>query len=294
MNKKVIFLSLFLSTVSVAAPKWKKVISSSGASSLNGGYQEFNQDGTFTVPAGVTKIFYTIVGAGGGGGGSGAGGGGGGGSCLKDGATTVASANGGTGGASGLNGTNGTSVVGTYAVTPGATLNIYVGGGGGGGYLINSNGYYFGGSGGYGPCGNGGAGGAYNAATGGAGGANKGGGGGAANTAAGIAATSTTGGAGAYHASGSGGACTAGSAGSASGPGPGIPNSVCATGGGSGGLGGCHFGAASLAMNSGYCGAGTFVKKEPGEGGTYVYIINGSNVFNLGTGGGGGAVYIWW
>ena len=279
--------------MSGAAPKWKKVISSSGASSLKGGYQEFNQDGTFTVPADVTKIFYTVIGAGGGGGGNGTGGGGGGGSCLKNGATVVASANGGTGGASGLNGVNGTKEVGTYTVTPGATLNIYVGGGGGGGYFINGNSSYYAGSGGYGPCGNGGAGGAYSSAIGGAGGANKGGGGGAANTVSGTAAASTTGGAGAYFTS-SGGSCAAGSAGSASGPGPGIPNNTCGTGGGSGGLGGCHFGSASLAMNSGFCGLGISVNKEPGEGGVYVYAFNGSNVLNMGTGGAGGAVYIWW
>ncbi len=58
---------LMLPLSSVAAPKWKKVISNS-TSGTNGGYMEFKQDTAWTVPAGVTKIFVTAIGGGGGGG----------------------------------------------------------------------------------------------------------------------------------------------------------------------------------------------------------------------------------
>jgi hypothetical protein len=67
--------------------------------------QLFQNSGTFTVPAGVTQIRVVAVGGGGGGGGSGANGGGGG-------------------------GAGGRVAAGLFAVSPGASLTVTVGGGG--------------------------------------------------------------------------------------------------------------------------------------------------------------------
>ncbi len=119
-----------------AVPKWKKVTSSSGGSTLQGGFMEFSKDSTWVVPAGVTKIQVLIIGGGGGGGNPlsyPAGGGGGGGSCIKRSSTELASANGGIGGKQDNSIPPGPGVKTSLAltVTPAETLNIYVGGGGG-------------------------------------------------------------------------------------------------------------------------------------------------------------------
>lgn len=104
---------------------------------------------TFTVPAGVTSVTFTVLSAGGGGGGQ--------------------DANG-AGGAGG----SGAAVSGTYTVTPGNVLNVYVGGGGGlgasgatcsGGGVGGSNSIKGGTGGGAGCSGNSGAGGGGGAAS---------------------------------------------------------------------------------------------------------------------------------
>ncbi|MGZ6450582.1 MAG: beta strand repeat-containing protein [Bdellovibrio sp.] len=116
--------------------------------------------GTVTVPAGVTKIGYVLIGGGGGGCPvSSLGGGGGGGSSAIYDTTTLsllASANGGAG-CNGYGGaaSSGSISTGIAAVTPGDSLNVYVGGGGGGGSIQSGgegggggSGYYGGGGGG--------------------------------------------------------------------------------------------------------------------------------------------------
>ncbi|NUN04605.1 MAG: hypothetical protein HUU57_02480 [Bdellovibrio sp.] len=139
-----------------AAPKWKKVISNSVSSGLQGGFVEFNQDGVFTVPTGVSKLFVTVIG-------------GGGGSCIKDaGSTVLVSADGGAGGDSGKDGKRGTKTQTSLTVTPGSVLNIFVGGGGGGAVSFSTA--VFGGAGGYGACGIGGTGGVVTPFAGGIGG----------------------------------------------------------------------------------------------------------------------------
>lgn len=178
------------SSFSEAAPKWKKIISSSSGGSIVN-YLEFYQDTAWTVPAGVTKVNVTVIGAGGGGGGSGSGGGGG---------------------------------------------------------------------------------------------------GGAAYTAAGTASTSSTGGAGMYFTNAPY-SCAANTGGAASVPGS---SGSCGPGGASGGIGGCVYGNAGLSLNSQICGGAISVIKEPGEGGHYGATFTPSGNFYFGTGGGGGAVYIWW
>ena len=277
------------SSFSEAAPKWKKIISSSSGGSIVN-YVEIHQDTVWTVPAGVTKVNVTVIGAGGGGGGASSGGGGGGGSCIKSGSTVLVSANGGDGGAGNANGKSGTTTNATLTVTPGATLDVFVGGGGGGGHLNTGNSYYYGGSGGYGNCGNGGAGGVGQSGTGGAGGANKGGGGGGAYTASGTASTSSAGAPGMLFTS-SASTCATNTGGAASTPGA---TNSCGPGGASGGIGGCTYGNPGLAINSQICGGVLNVVKEPGEGGHFGTVFIPSNSVYLGTGGGGGAVYIWW
>ncbi len=280
-------LIIFSSITSFAGPKWKKVNSTSG-SGLQGGYTEFAQDGTWTVPAGVTKIFVTVIG-GGGGGGSGAsylsGGGGGGGSCIKRSTTALISANGGVGGKfdGSVLSTPGSRANDFVTVTPGETLNIYVGGGGGAAG-------YAGGGGGYGPCGVGGAGGAGSGGAGGTGGANLGGGGGGGNNPGGNAA-STTGGTGDDYgySGGIGGTSTAGGA-------PGGSNSA-GGGGGSGGAGGAGGGASSASRGSFATGRVLFTTNSTvinylmpaGERGT-----NYESYAPEALGGGPGAVYIEW
>ncbi len=281
-----------LPSYSFAAPKWKKIISNSATGSLQGSFQEFSQDGTFTVPAGVTKIQVTVIGGGGGAGVNGSiGGGGGGGSCIKNGATVLASADGGAGGAATANGLPGSKTVTSLTVTPGTTLNVFVGGGGGGAVYNTTNGYFYGGSGGYGPCGSGGAGGGSGAASGGAGGLNKGGGGGALSSTAGTASTSSTGGSSFYNQGSGNVSCGAATGGSSSSAGTG---NSCGAGGGSGGIGGCYFGNAGVAMNSITCFYGLNIQKDPGEPGHSSYVVIASVGMYSGTGGGGGAVYISW
>lgn len=92
-----------------------------GGNAYNG--QTYTSQGasTFVVPAGVTSITVKMWGGGGGGGGG------------------AASANGGAGGGAGY-------VTATLSVTPGETLNVYVGGGGNGG-LYNAGGADAGGGG---------------------------------------------------------------------------------------------------------------------------------------------------
>lgn len=280
-----------------AAPKWKKIISSSSGAGLQGGHMIFNQDTTWTVPAGVTKIQVMTIGAGGGGGGNSGGGGGGGGSCVKSGSTVLTSADGGNGGAHAKSGLTGKTVHATLTVTAGSTLDIFVGGGGGGGTYNNSNSYITGGSGGYGNCGSGGSGGnGSGSGVGGTGGLNKGGGGGAANNTNGVSATTSTGAPGSYYAGGAGYNCSA-TGGSATTPGPSSSGSGCAGGGASGGIGGCYFGVpGGLGISSTMCISIGQVRQEPGDGGNYVYTTDfqASTVYYYGTGGGPGAVYIWW
>ena len=81
-----------------------------------GGMQAFTSSGTFTAPAGVTKVKVTVISGGGGGGGS---------------------AQGGCGGAGGC--TGGTAI-GVKSVTPGASYAVVVGGAGGGGSYRNYGG----------------------------------------------------------------------------------------------------------------------------------------------------------
>ena len=87
--------------------------SSSGSTINTGGAQEFTSNGTFTVPAGVTKIWVTACGAGGGGGG-----------CLysSDAEYTVYDGNGGNGGAAVKRQ--------PFSVTPGQSIAITIGAGG--------------------------------------------------------------------------------------------------------------------------------------------------------------------
>ena len=133
-----------------------------GGTAYNGQTYTSQGSSTFTVPAGVTSITVKLWGGGGGGGGG------------------AATAAGGTGGGAGY-------VTATLSVTPGETLNIYVGGGGPGG-LYNNGGQDGGGGGGGGgyssvyrsstllalAAGGGGGGGARNATAGGAAGAGGG------------------------------------------------------------------------------------------------------------------------
>lgn len=261
-----------------AAPKWKKVISNAASSNLQGGFMEFKQNGTFVVPAGVTKIHVNVIGAGGGGGANAAGGGGGGGSCIKNGATVLSSANGGAGGPQGKSGSPGASVYTALTVSAGATLSIFVGGGGGGASYVAGTAYA--GSGGYGPCGVSGSGGSGGVGAVGVGGSDIGGGGGS-TSAAGATATTSTGGGGAN--------CSTGG-GSESGN---VALTTCGTGGNSGGIGGCLYASVGVALRSAVCGYTTAVTKEPGEPGTYGYVFVDQTYF-VGTGGGPGAVYIWW
>jgi hypothetical protein len=222
--------------------------------------------GTWTVPAGVTSI--QVVATGGGGGGAGG------------------SANGGIGG----NGGEGAVVTATLTVTPGDTINYYVGGGGSGTTYTDISG-----SGG----GGGGGGGSTNVidgtdtstqiiagAGGGGGGAGNvgapGGGGGSAGTGingysggAGIAAGTYVGGAG-----GAGGQGTSGDTGGSGGAGAAAKNATNPSAGGSG------------SGNSGGTNGGSSYSGGGGGGGGYGGGIGGANGAgnnaNAGGGGGGG------
>lgn len=122
------------------------VLTSNGSSwtsatpSAIGGIQVFTSSGTFTVPAGITKVKVTVIGGGGGGadqGGAGGYGGGGGGTAIKivSGLTpgSTISVTVGTGGAGGNTGSNGgTSSFGAYcSATGGAGAVAYIPGIGG-------------------------------------------------------------------------------------------------------------------------------------------------------------------
>lgn len=237
---KTIFLSSLLFSLSCFASNLSQFFSSGGGGTAHG-VAEFDRDGTWTVPTGVTSINVTVIGAGGGGSSMQAqdGGGGGGGSCIKNGAAVLASANGGRGAHRNEERAQPGSVThSNVSVTAGNTLNIYVGGGGGGGGYYGSTGASYGGGGGYGFCGTGGAGGDNASFAGGAGGADKGGGGGAGHNgtnpyAGGAAPAGGAGGVGSYNGVGSGG----GAGGTAT-NGGGNGSSIGGGGGGSGGAGG--------------------------------------------------------
>jgi hypothetical protein len=132
-----------------AASHAKKKIKRSTLVSSN--IQIFISDGTFTVPAGITKVYLSMVGGGGGGGGLEGGGGGGGESLVNfpltvtPGASlTVTIGAGGTGGtAGGGNGTNGGSTSFDSISVAGGSLgtgNSGTGGSGGGGVSRNASG----------------------------------------------------------------------------------------------------------------------------------------------------------
>lgn len=126
---------------------WVNTTYLEGSAAPPSGSQEFTTAGTdtFTVPADVTSVTIEAWGAGGGGGGMGAdnltrgGGGGGGGSGVQrnTGSVVLLAAGGGGGGGghtttTGAGGGGGGAYgIGTYTVTPGEQLNIYIGGGGG-------------------------------------------------------------------------------------------------------------------------------------------------------------------
>lgn len=119
-----------------AGPKWKKITSGAG-SSLQGGFMEFINDGTWTVPAGITRIQVIVIGAGGGGRlNTNVGGGGGGGSCIKRSSTVLASADGGAGAGTATVAQPGSRTSVSLTVTPGETLNVFIGGGGGAGDAV--------------------------------------------------------------------------------------------------------------------------------------------------------------
>jgi hypothetical protein len=229
--------------------------------------------GTFVVPSGVTSITYKAW--------SGGGGGGGGGSAAA----------GGTGGGSGY-------INATMTVTPGETLNLYVGGGGGAGVRNTAGGG--GGGGGYSSiyrgatalavvAGGGGGGGGNSAAArtggaGGAGGAAPGGAsaGGTGTTVTGGSVGTTSGGA-----AGTGGANN-GTAGTSLTGGLGANGTAGATDGGAANGGVATGGAAGSVTTTTYAaggGGGSGWFGGGGGGGTNVAITSG------GSGGGGGSSY---
>lgn len=140
---------VYSSTLNAGAGAWELV----DIYSMKGGFQAVTSSGSFTVPAGIYKLKYKVIGAGGGSGGvaaaasGGAGGGGGGGSAegvavVTPGQviTTTIGAGGTAGAVGGAGGTGGTtSLVGIASAS---------GGQGGGGNVINQGGTGgFGGSG---------------------------------------------------------------------------------------------------------------------------------------------------
>lgn len=122
-----------------------KVKESAESSSSSGGVQTFTEDGTFTVPAGVTKILVTACGGGAGGGGAiasdEAGAGGNGGSCIiREPYTVIPNSKIniviGLGGAAGTSssssnsnpksgGSGGTTVIGSLVSLPGGVAQVY-------------------------------------------------------------------------------------------------------------------------------------------------------------------------
>lgn len=249
-----------------------------GGTSYSG--QIYNTQGTdtFTVPAGVTSLTFKAWGGGGGGGGGGAAGGAG-----------------GTGGGGGY-------VTGTIAVTPGETLNVYVGGGGTGGAFNNGGN----------DAGGGGGGGGYSSvyrsttplaiAAGGAGGggaraARSGGAGGAGGGTSGIAGTGVGNGGGA-----GGGTQSAGGAGGTGGGNPGTAGSSLTGGAGADGRtnpGADGSGVAGGLATGGNGGRPNINTTRPGGGGGGSGYYGGggggsttSANTNAGGGGGGGSSYI--
>lgn len=253
-------------------------IYSVGGTSFNGQVYSAQGDSTFTVPSGVNSITVKMWSGGGGGGAGGT------------------AAAGGAGGGSGF-------VQETIAVTPGETLNVYVGGGGKGGVRNTAGGG--GGGGGYSSIyrgstllglvaggGGGGGGRATSSHTGGAGGAG-GGTTGATGGSGGGTGTVTTG--------GSGGTQTAGGAAGTGGRNVGTAGSFLA--GGLGADGRNRSGADGGAANGGLVTGGdggavvTTSYAAGGGGGAGYYgggggsASTGTNVTRGGSGGGGGSSY---
>lgn len=266
---RMILLFIILFSLEGFAGNLSTLIGGGGSSALHG-RTEFDRDSTWVVPTGISTIYVEVIGAGGGAGMAysagvtyGAGGGGGGGSCVKNGAATLASADGGRGGHwNERQGQPGSVTRASAAVTAGGTLNIYVGGGGGGVGTNYTGATIFaaGGGGGYGNCGSGGVGGNGNlaGATGGTGGADKGGG------AGGSTMDNTTPYVGANAASSTGGSASAGVYGGAGG--------AATVGGVTTGLGGGGGGA-----SGGAGGAGGYRNATDGaiyEGGPGLYASN--------------------
>jgi hypothetical protein len=249
-----------------------------GGVSFNGQVFTSQGSGTFVVPDGVTSLTVKLWGGGGGGGGGGS------------------NAAGGTGGGGGY-------TTATISVTPGETLDVYVGGGGGGGTGSSSNSGFGGGGGGSSTlyrsstplaiaAGGGGGGGGDSTAnqTGGAGGAG-GGNSGVAGGAAGGSGTANNG--------GNGGTQSAGGTLGSGGTNPGVAGSSLT--GGNGGNGqnsgsGGKGGAANGGLASGGDGGSRTTSSYPGGGGGGAGLFggaggNGANTTRGGSGGGGGSSY---
>ncbi len=239
-----------------------------GGTTFNGQVYSSQGASTFVVPTGVTSLTVKAWGAGGGGGGA-----------------SSSTGSGGAGGAGGY-------VTGTLAVTPGETLNIYVGGGGDGG-TVNTSGAG-GGGGGYSSIYRGGTPLAIIAGGGGGGGARStsaGSAGGAGGGTSGIVGGGST-------LAGNPGTPTAGGAAGTGGNNPGTAGSSLA--GGLGGNGRTNNGADGGASNGGLAtggagGAVTTTRRAAGGGGGSGYFGggggSGSTTGTVGGGGGGGSSY---
>lgn len=246
-------------------------IYSVGGSTFNGQVYTTQGNGTFTVPSGVTSLTLKMWGGGGGGGAGGS------------------AAAGGAGGGAGY-------ITGTVPVTPGETLNVYVGGGGAGGTRNTAGGG--GGGGGYSSLyrssaalaiasGGGGGGGGRNSSgnTGGAGGAG-GGTSGVAGTASGAAGGGGAGTPSAGGSAGSGGN-NPGTAGSSLNGGDGADGRTGAGADGTGAVGGLATGGnGGSANNTARAGAGGGGAGYFGGGGG-----SGSTAATGAGGGGGGSSY---
>lgn len=251
-----------------------------GGVSFNGQIFTSQGTGTYTVPDGVTSLTVKMWGGGGGGGGGGS------------------NAAGGAGGGGGY-------TTATFTVTPGETLDVYVGGGGGAGTGYNNNSGAGGGGGGastiyrsstssYLAIAAGGAGGGggdtTTGQTGGAGGAG-GGNSGVAGSAAGGTGTAVNGGGGGTQSAGGTagtGGVNAGTVGSSLTGGLGGNGSSSASGG--------DGGAANGGLLSGGAGGSRATTSYPGGGGGGAGYFggaggNGSNTTRGGSGGGGGSSY---
>ncbi len=227
---------------------------------------------TFTVPADISSLSYTLVGGGGGGHGCGGanqhgsggapGGGGGSTALLKDGSLVNYASGGMGGGTMDTCGHGGATVSGSVAVPKGSTLTVYVGGGGGGGGrgMSSNSGSY---TGQYSKCGGGGGGSGYG-----------GGGGGPACSGTGGAGGGASGGA------GSGGSCAGGGGGGGAGAGSGGYGGGTYFGGGGGGGGqGQKGGNGGIGPSGGYS-----------AGGGSAYYCRGNGAMPCGYGGGPGSV----